>query len=670
MADFNTSVPSTPPTNFSGWSKPIQGYAGNKAGETLLKGVGQDIDEFTKDANSAVKDFVSDDVQTGMQKIRDDYRNRLQTTYNDISGQPLDILPKDSQDLSSPPPDMANRISNRLDTLSAARQSGKYSDTHIDMEYEDFLKETRSKYPGYRDWVDEVAAKSMGRGEPANAVIRKLTGDINSYSAQAQKNRNDINTRLGQAAANGDPEATAAYSNRNNMPDEEKTSLLNRKDVQTARVSSIKQTRDNSNNDPGLRTSAAFAEANQRVSDAMTNFVHTFTSGGATTEQLIDQVQNNKASPEDKAKAFSMLGNYMQIFKQRQIAEFNKVDPKTGRSLDQDLGGKTNEIVDKQMAFYSSFRNWLANGNGGPVAATAAYAKAMDSNPTASLMKGSIDQYTGTLNRILKDNPNGNSYLSSVQIDNNNINPSIKAAADSRRFALASGTDYNGKPNPMTVNQVIQDAKNDNLPSKVGDANARSFFSNVVGWHRDLYDKANPSVQANMANAMYGPGSEGVLKHFPADSSSTKGKSTVFNQWFSPAMDKTMFTDVGKKDGNLLSSYIDRKKSEFGNAVLPSEMKTLNGLNLPNVKWSYDNETHQLAIHGYNSPQAQTAVNRLNIGLASIASLAKFTREDANGMLLHWFANSGIEDGPASAAIKKALKSSFLSPKKSFSEAP
>lgn len=656
MAAFNPEVPSTNPQSFMGYSRPIQGYQGNQAGGTLLKGIGTDIDEFSKDANLAVKQNIGDEVDVGLNKIRDDYRNRLQATYNDISGEAMDVLPKDPTNTGGPPPDLSNRITNRLATLQAARQSGKYSDTHLDMEYDDFLKETRSKYPGYRDWIDETAAKSMGRGDTANNVIRGLMGDLNSYAAKAQKNRNDVDTKIGQSAAAGDPESIAAYQNRNNLSTEEKTGLINRKDVQSSKIASLQQTRDNAGPDAGLRTSAAFAEANQRVSDSLSNFIHTFTMGGATTDKIISEIQDTKTSPEQKANDFATLSHAMQIFRSRQVMEFNKVNPNTGRSLDMDLGGKSQEIIDSQMSFYNSFQDWMKNNQGGPVAAVTNYVKAMDKAPISDIMKASIGQYTGTINNIIKDNPNGNQYLVNVQKDANNINPSIKAAADARRFELAAGK-------PTTINQTIQDAKNEDLPTKVGDANARGFYNSVVNWHKDIFDKSNPAVQHNMATAMFGPGNEGVLKHFPTDTNTTRGQSTVFNQWFSPAMDKTMFTDIAKKDGNLLSSYSVLKKNEFTQSVLPGEIKNLNNYqNLDKVKWSYDNETHQLGVHGDQTPelrQAQIAVNRLNTSLVSMQSLAKFTREDPNALITHALATAGIPDGPAAKAIMKSVKSSF-----------
>lgn len=73
------------------------------------------------------------------------------------------------------------------------------------------------------------------------------------------------------------------------------------------------------------------------------------------------------------------------------------------------------------------------------------------------------------------------------------------------------------------------------------------------------------------------------------------------------------------------------------------------------MKYSYDNETHQVGVHGDDiTSEAQSHVNRLNIGLASMASMSKYTKEDPNTFVLQ-----NMPSGP----ISKAVKSSFLSTK-------
>ncbi len=558
---FNPDVPKEQPGNYVGWSRPISGYAGNKAQETLLKGLGTDLDEGVKVLDTASKEHISDEVDRGISARRDSYKEDLQRVYQDVSGQSQDLLPKSPD--GSPPDHLQNQIGHSLDTLQAARRTGKYSDTYIDMQYDDFLKEMRAKYPGYREWIDKSASESLGRGLPANKVIATLTGDINSYSAQVRQRKDAVDTRLADAAASGSPEAYAMHKNKDNVPEDEKIGLLNRTNQQNARVARLQEQRTNNSSDPGLKTSAAFAEANQRVSDSLTNFVHTFTMGGADTEQVIRSIEDPNTKPEVKAKQMQQLQTVMQMFRQKQMAEFNKVDPRTGKSLDQDLGGRSSDIIDKQMAFYSGFAKWMHDGDAGPVAATINHVKAADNDFGNSMIKTDIHSYMDVLNRIMKDNTGGNEYLKSLTQNNVGMTPTIKAAADSRRTVLAAGTDYTGKNSPMTINQVIQDAKNDVSPTKVGDANSRSFFNNVVSWYKDLFDHNNPSVQQNMARAFYGPGNEDVLKHFPPETSQTRGQLTVFNQWFSPAVDKEMFTTIARNDSGLLNSYTENKKAAF-----------------------------------------------------------------------------------------------------------
>lgn len=665
--DFNPDVQNIDPTNFIGWSRPITGFQGNRANETLLKGFGEDLAEGANVVNKGVELNISDDINRSMSAIRDDYKSRLQTVYKQSEDNPDSLLPDDS---GAPPKAVKDGMDHTFDTLSAARKSGKYSDTYLDMQYDDYLKEMRSKYPGYRQYIDDQAARSLDRGLPANREIRQLTSDINSNIQTAKEQREKAqDLQIAKLAAGGDPESQAVWQYKHLLPEKEKSDFIARKIGDQADITRL-QTARNYVTDPGERSAVGRQEANLRLNTEVSNFVHTFTMGQSNTtpEQLVNQINNPSASDEQKAKARLTLQTYIQSFKARMEQQFSIVDPKTGRSLDQDIGGISGDLIDQHLSILKNVAKWVDNNKGGAVAVTVDNVKA-DHNPATKPLIPSDNKVTSdNVHRIVTDNPSGNDFLSGLATAPGARG--VRAAANARHVAIGAGTDYAGNPdNPIPINQVMEEAKTKFSPDRVGEANSRDFFNNVVSWYKDiLFQKDNPALQRNVAYSLYGPGNDDVLKHFPVETTSTKGQASVYNMWFSPAVDKEMFTQLGKADTNLLSSYEDLKKKSFGNYVLPGELHNMDGMpNVKDLKWSYDNVNHKITPYytGDQPPQGfdqvLMATRRLNTGLAGIDSMGKYTREDTNDLLFQWLHEGGIGRGPASKAVRDAITQSFSS---------
>jgi hypothetical protein len=663
---FNPDVPKEQPGNYIGWSRPISSFQGNQSQGTLLKGIGSDIDEGADVLNKSAKMYISDEENRGISALRDQQKERLTTVYNQSVDNPDSLLPDQA---GAPPAHIANQVDHNLDTLHAARISGKYSDAYIDMQYDDFLKGMRAKYPGYREYIDESAARSLDRGLPANREIRQLTSDINANIQTAKQDRDKaLDLQIAKIAAGGDPEGAAVWQYKHLLTEQEKNDFVSRKVGDQANIDRYKNARD-ATDDPGARAAAGKQEANLRLDTAVSNFVHTFTmgQGGATPEQLVAEIRDTNTSDEDRAKAKLTLQTYMQAFKAKQMRDFSQVDPKTNRSLDQDIGGRGGDLIDQHLDTLKNFTKWVDNGQGGAVAATVEHVKA-SSNPTsAPLMPNSAGTHAKNVDAVVRDNPNGDGFL--VGLSTNRIGSnSTRAAANARHISAAAGTDYSGNPNnPLTINHVLDESKGKFSPDKVGNSEAMNYFNNVVSWYKDtLFQKDNPALQRNMGYMMYGPGNEDVMKHFDPETSDKKGQASVFNMWFSPSVDKEMFTNLGKQDTNLLSSYENLKKDSFGKYVLPGEIKNMDGMaSVKDLKWSYDNIGHKLTPYyngdtppeGFSNVVAATA--RLNIGLASMDSMNKYTKEDTNVEMFQWLKDAKLGNGPASKAVRDAVTQSF-----------
>lgn len=666
MPESNPDVQKETPDQYLGYSKPISGYQGNQSQGSLLKGIGTDIEEGADVLNKAVKTDLNDQIDKGLTERRDAYKDRLMTVYNKSMDNPDSLLP--DQQKGVPPADTKGQIDHSLDTLAAARKSGKYSDMYLDMQYDDFLKGMRSKYPGYREYIDETAAKSLDRGLPANREVRQLTSDINANIQTAKEDRKKaLDLQVAKLALDGDPEAQAAWQYREILPEKEKTDFVTRKLGDQANIARYKSARDSAT-DPSARAAAGTQEANLRLNTAVSNFVHTFTmgQGGATPEQLVSEIKSLNASDEDRAKARLTLQTYIQAFKAKEQKDFSQIDPKTGRSLDGDVAGKSGDLIDQHLDILRNFTKWVDAGQGGAVATTVDHVKATANPTTAPLIPTDNKTHSQNVDTVVRDNPNGDGFLAGLATARAG-SPGTRAAVNSRHIAVAAGRDYNGSDNPLTMNQILEESKSKFTPDKVGENNARDYFNNVVSWYRDiLFQKDNPALQKQVAYTIYGPGNDDVMKHFPVETSSVKGQASVFNQQFSAAVDKEMFTSLGKSDANLLSSYEDLKKNSFGKFVLPGEIKNMDSLaNVKDLKWSYDNIGHKLTPYydGDKPPEGfdkvVAASTRINTGLAMMDSMGKYTKEDTNALMFQWLKDAKLGNGPASKSIRDAVRQSF-----------
>ena len=663
---FNPDVQELKPDNYIGWSRPISGFQGNQSQGTLLKGIGSDIDAGAHVLNTAVKTDLSDQIDRGMTSIRDQYKDRMMTVYKQSMDNPESLLPDQT---GAPPKDVQAGLDHTFGTLEAARKSGKYSDMYLDMQYDDFLKGMRSKYPGYREYIDETAAKSLDRGLPANRQVRQLTADINANVQTAKQDRDKaLDLQIVKLALDGDPEAQAAHQYSHLLPEKEKADFVNRKLGDIADINRYKNARDSAT-DPGARASAGREEANLRLNTEVSNFVHTFTmgQGGATPEQLVSEIKSLNSSDEQRAKARLTLQTYIQAFKSQQQQKFSQIDPKTGRSLDQDIAGKSGDLIDQHLDILKNFTKWVDNGQGGAVAVTVDHVKATSQPTVAGQIPIDNKTHSENVDSVVRDNPNGDSFLAGLATSRAG-SPSTRAAVNARHVAAAAGRDYSGNPDsPMNLNEVLTESKKAITPDKVGESNSRDYYNGIMSTYKDiLFQKDNPVLQKNMAVWMYGPGNEDIMKHFPSETSTQKGQASVYNMLFSPAVDKEMFTNLGKSDANLLGSYEGIKKESFGKYVLPGEIKSMDGMaNVKDLKWSYDNLNHKITPYydgdkppeGFDKVVAASA--RLNIGLASMDSMGKYTKEDTNALMFQWLKDARLGNGPASKAIRDAVRQSF-----------
>ena len=182
MATFAPELNPIDPPNWTNLYKPITQPESDKSTGILLDTAGKGIEGAAKIADTAVKGVISNQVEDGVNNLRDAYTQSLtqvrnqQIAQNGDSSSPTSLLPPDQPPV---PQGLQNGIQ-KLQQLSNAQSNGggKINDTLYTGAINALSKQLRNQYVGYRDYIDEQI-KSVSGIDPANAFMKNLMEDIN-----------------------------------------------------------------------------------------------------------------------------------------------------------------------------------------------------------------------------------------------------------------------------------------------------------------------------------------------------------------------------------------------------------------------------------------------------------------------------------------------------------
>lgn len=694
MPELNPQVAPTQATPYVFWSRPIQQPMDNKSTGTALKGLGDAVKGLAETSDETIKSAIDYQADQGVDKIRDDHINRLQTVYQDLSGKGnTDILGDTPENL--PPEDLQRRLKT-LDTLDAAKQSGKYSETYLQGQYIALAKDLRSNYSGYRDYIDEKIDKSTGRGV-ANKYVSSLQSDVNSYLGQKDKLKDKLSTQfVEQITGKGNVDLYPAYQRWISSGDNQQAIMdLGRANAQTYQLEHMDKVRTAIKGDAEVRAQSAREQFQTWSSGQLGNFVHEANVAG-----LIDKL-NNGSTPERQA-AGEQIQQLALVYKTKALAYLNKKDPNdpNSRPLIADLGGKSDELLNEGMTFFNSLGEYAKDEKMGPIASAMNNVKAREADVYKDLVSGPLgpDLMAGkAINQMGGQNTQWAQKLEQLE-QVNNLDTTMKTYMSNLRnrlFAQNSVTplEFNGQPidatHPMTFSKALDDAKAKGVvPEKVGVATSSKVYSGIVGWIHQLTDKDTPAaVKENIITGLSDPSNKGFISKFkkdyvdPTTGKPIMGQASAYAILTSPGTDKAVFTT--EHDPKKVQNYIDWKKSEFAHTVFPTEINDLNHIEGVHGKFGFDTKSSQLVFEpsptrdskGVVTNQTfretltpeqarmKQAVWRLNLGLANMHNMAtKYTHEDPNAYVLSLLGDSGLENGPVKDAISKAVKLSLQKP--------
>lgn len=152
MAQFNPNVPDMQDPNYLGYSKVIEAPPPDMTKAIALKTAGDAITGIADVADNYVKKTIDKDIETGVDKERDQYTSALQTMKDQMqkglipgASQPT-LLPTSDEDKPEIPSNLQSSLQ-QAETLSAARQGGKINDTYYTQRLTALQQQIRSDYP-------------------------------------------------------------------------------------------------------------------------------------------------------------------------------------------------------------------------------------------------------------------------------------------------------------------------------------------------------------------------------------------------------------------------------------------------------------------------------------------------------------------------------------------
>lgn len=202
MAVFNPQLPNSSDPNWTRVSQPISEPTPDKSTGLLLSTLGDALDTGVKVADQAMKSYLKDTIDTGVNTLRDNYTQALQNVRNtQIAGtatpESLAAAGVNPDTLAVQPTAQAIpgglqagiQKAQALGTAMAQNGgAGKANDTLYTGALNALAKNLRNQYSGYRDYIDDQI-KSVSGVDPANAFYKNLLEDINRGQANATKDK-------------------------------------------------------------------------------------------------------------------------------------------------------------------------------------------------------------------------------------------------------------------------------------------------------------------------------------------------------------------------------------------------------------------------------------------------------------------------------------------------
>lgn len=693
MAIFNPQVPDSPIPNWEKSSQPISQPEADKSTGLTLATIGQGLDEAVGIADTAVKGFLKEKVETGVNATRDAHTQSLIMARNtQISGIPQPdntLVPAEGPAI---PPGLQAGVQ-RAQALGEAQAQnggtlGKANDTLYTGALAAQAKQLRSQYPGYKDYIDEQI-KSVSGMDPANAFYKNLLQDINTASTNT-KSEADKAIALGrqwlgydvhmpayiEAVRRGLPNAVQNLEDNVNKiaSDDAKFKIWHNQHERevAARGDKTAATADDKET-AQYQYRSELQAAGSRIFNGVVKIPGL--TDPATMQKIIADDQNGINPLSDEQKG--MLLSAARAAQTQYNNEAVKIQTGKGRYGVRIADQNTIDAITKgERSLYDNMVDSLGNDKYGSMFANQRRAASMQSDAEAQVLSnqdmGGYAKATSVWTKF-----GGPNWVNTAQ-------GQFLAKGGLGKFTnwLEEVQNKAQTPDDLrrdgTVKSMYDDiakaqkhaADGNNVPEKV--------YNNIVDNVNTIIDpKAPQNVKEEVVKYAFKPSNWKIMNQFGKDfvdsnGVSHKGQYAVFDTMTQPKITENIWNLKNRDAWDNYKNWGEQSfKTLFGN-----EIKTINDLQDEGsmkigVRWDADNKRIEIdapkpttSVDANFIRNAQSTVNRLNSGLYNLSRIKDREGTDTSAYLVKTMVDLGLRPGEGTRGFPQQLMDAVAASKK------
>jgi ethanolamine utilization microcompartment shell protein EutS len=679
---FNPEPQDISPGNYIGWSRAIQEPKADVSKEIGLKGAGEALKGAGELGISGEENYIRNDIYSKVDSLNDNYIDRLSKADSLLGGDPSKV----DQPPKAGTPGL-QKLAGSIDTLTAARDNGKMSETYYYQQIYSMAKQMRSQNPMFRDYIDNQFSR-ITKEQPANDMIKSLTQDINTYAANFREQRGKTQTILDSALKEGmlGPGGAALVLGFRNGQVPESVAL-----GAVAKAGSRRWEDENTIHELQIRKESlalSTDEGARNIAPVINNQVQAFVDAplyavgdkAESLRQLKSDIDSGKIKPTPEqltsyARAASQQRSdiYQEVWRRMISPAPGSKDVKTSVLYTQ-FGGDSEKMKASLTTALSPMDDLVEQYTKGDLST----AKMMEADVKDKETGAKEFWYTQTsisdglrklkgLSEIGGNSPAFKQWLETYGNPPKGLAPIMKGLFSDTLQGIATQSTGNARaPNPgdaiklgtpVTLNDAIERANQGGYNGPKAAPLYKGWLDSIAFGVADM--KMPYPVKANLIAGAYGGGNDDLMFNFKPDTVNDKGQrvpgsTSAFTTLVNPKITKAMFALGGPtiQGDEPWDIYKQRAVKWFGD-TFHQNLETLNSLKDSSyVKMSWDTDNHKFipefkhpddlgdrvarpgttgqlssaaaaAAYRQENYKISFAIDNLNRGLEAIAEIAK-----------------------------------------------
>lgn len=207
MAPFNPQQQDIPAPNYLGMAKSIDQPRPDEVASSILKGVGDLINDGSKAYKTINEEAIDKEVEQTVKPLQNDYIAGLEQLRDQSKNDPAGLLKAAGG--GSADAEVPSEVQAGLDDVgrtTEASKSGKFRslETYYDMRLNNVTSSLRDKYPQWVQYIDQQVDQNTKRGI-GNDYANRLLADINANVSNSQKALGNLYTFANKEGADKFP---------------------------------------------------------------------------------------------------------------------------------------------------------------------------------------------------------------------------------------------------------------------------------------------------------------------------------------------------------------------------------------------------------------------------------------------------------------------------------